>query len=150
MSSYEISPLNNNNMYSLSYLSNLSSRDLDTIGGTEFDNRMGSIPGSAHPAFGFGAVTIVGGLAGYLRKGSKASLGAGFVCGTLLIGSGLMISGESQYGGHSLAAGTSALMALGMGQRFFKTGKFMPAGVVATLAAASLGYHVKKALEWKD
>ena len=111
---------------------------------------MGSIPGSAHPAFGFGAVTIVGGLVGYLKKGSKASLGAGVVCGSLLVGSGLMISGESQYGGHSLAAGTSALMVLGMGQRFLKTGKFMPAGIVATLATVSSAYHVKKALEWKD
>ena len=109
---------------------------------------MSNISGSAHPAFSFGAVTIAGGLAGYLRKGSKASLGAGVVCGSLLIGSGLMISRESQFGGHSLAAGTSALMVLGMGQRFFKSGKFMPAGIVATLAAASSAYHVKKALEW--
>lgn len=46
---------------------------------------MGSIPGSAHPAFGFGAVTIAGGVLGYVRKGSKASLGAGVVCGSLLI-----------------------------------------------------------------
>lgn len=101
---------------------------------------MSNIPGSAHPAFGFGVVTIAGGLAGYLRKGSKASFGAGVVCGSLLITSGLMISGESQYGGHSLAAGTSALMTLAMGQRFFKTGKFMPSGVVSTIAAASMGY----------
>jgi uncharacterized membrane protein (UPF0136 family) len=112
--------------------------------------RMSSIPGSAHPAFGFGAVTILGGIAGYLRKGSKASLGAGVVCGSLLVTSGLMIAGESQFGGHSVAAGTSALMTIAMGQRFFKTGKFMPAGFVATLAAASMGYHVNKAFEWKD
>lgn len=62
----------------------------------------------------------------------------------------MMISGDSQYNGHSLAAGTSALMTLGMGQRFFKTGKFMPAGIVSVLAAASMGFHVKKALEWKE
>ena len=79
---------------------------------------MGKIPGSAHPAFGFGAVTIAGGLLGYVSKGSKPSLGAGLVCGGLLIASGMMISGDdSQYGGHSLAAGTSALMTLGMGHR---------------------------------
>mmetsp|Transcript_4121 Transcript_4121/g.9161 ORF Transcript_4121/g.9161 Transcript_4121/m.9161 type:complete len:112 (+) Transcript_4121:87-422(+) len=111
---------------------------------------MSGIPGSAHPAFGFGAITIVGGVLGYVRKGSKPSLGAGVVCGGLLIASGVMISGDSQYSGHSLAAGTSALMTLGMGQRFLKTGKFMPAGMVSVLAALSSGYHVKKALEWKD
>ncbi|KAL7485452.1 hypothetical protein ACHAW6_011063 [Cyclotella cf. meneghiniana] len=107
-------------------------------------------PGSAHPAFGLGALTIAGGIAGYIRKNSKASLGAGVVCGSLLIASGVMISGDSQYGGHSLAAGTSGLMALGMGHRFFKTGKFMPSGLVGVLGAASLAYHVNKALEWKD
>ncbi len=107
-------------------------------------------PGSAHPAFGLGALTLAGGIAGYIRKNSKASLGAGVVCGSLLIASGVMISGDSQYGGHSLAAGTSGLMALGMGHRFFKTGKFMPSGLVGVLGAASLAYHVNKALEWKD
>jgi uncharacterized membrane protein (UPF0136 family) len=92
---------------------------------------MSNIPGSAHPALGLGAMTIAGGILGYVRKGSKASLGAGLVCGSLLIGSGAMIAGESQFQGHSLAAGTSALMAIGMGQRFMKTSKFMPAGLVS-------------------
>ena len=107
-------------------------------------------PGSAHPAFGLGALTLVGGIAGYIRKGSKASLGAGVLCGGVLLASGVMISGDSQYSGHSVAAATSGLMTLGMGQRFFKTGKFMPAGLVSVLGAASLGFHVNKALEWKD
>ncbi len=111
---------------------------------------MSNIPGSAHPAFSFGVITIVGGVLGYVRKGSKPSLGAGIVCGSLLIAGGVMISGDSQYSGHSLAAGTSAVMTLGMGQRLIKSGKFMPAGVVSILAAASTGYHTMKALEWKS
>ena len=72
------------------------------------------------------------------------------MCGGLLIASGVMISGDSQYSGHSLAAGTSGLMVLGMGQRFMKTSKFMPAGLVSMMGAVSLAYHVNKALEWKD
>mmetsp|Transcript_20091 Transcript_20091/g.24755 ORF Transcript_20091/g.24755 Transcript_20091/m.24755 type:complete len:111 (-) Transcript_20091:85-417(-) len=107
-------------------------------------------PGSAHPAFGLGGLTILGGVAGYLKKGSKASLGAGVVCGSLLIGSGILISGENQYEGHLLASGTSSLMSLGMGQRFMKTGKVMPAGIVAALGAVSCAYHVKKTLEWSS
>uniref|UniRef100_A0A7S2EKC3 Transmembrane protein 14C n=1 Tax=Trieres chinensis TaxID=1514140 RepID=A0A7S2EKC3_TRICV len=106
-------------------------------------------PGSAHPAFGLGGLTILGGAVGYFRKGSKASLGAGLAFGSILIGSGVMISGEKQFEGHSLAAGASGLMALGMGQRFVQSGKFMPSGLVAALGAASLAYHTGKALEWK-
>jgi len=107
-----------------------------------------SPPGSAHPAFGLGLLTVVGGVAGYVRKGSKVSLGSGLVCGSLLIGSGVLISGENQYEGHMLAAGTSGLMTAGMGQRFIHTGKFMPAGIVAALAATSMAYHTKKMMEW--
>lgn len=106
-------------------------------------------PGSAHPAFSLGGLTIIGGAVGYFKKGSKASLGAGLVCGSLLIGSGVLISGEHQFGGHSLATATSALMSLGMGHRYVKTGKVMPAGLVAAAGAVSMAFHAKKALEWK-
>lgn len=107
-------------------------------------------PGSAHPAFGLGALTIAGGAMGYMKKGSKASLGAGVFFGSLLIGSGVLISGEHQYEGHLLASGTSSLMAVGMGQRFVKSSKFMPAGLVAVLGAISCAYHVKKTMEWSS
>ena len=106
-------------------------------------------PGSAHPAFTLGALTILGGAAGYVRKSSKASLIAGLGFGGLLIGSGVLISGENQYEGHALAAVTSGVMGLGMGQRFVKTGKFMPSGLVAVLGSASCAYNVMKAIEWK-
>ena len=39
-------------------------------------------------------------------------------------------------------------MALGMAQRYFKTGKFMPAGLVAVLGAACCAYNAKKSIEW--
>jgi len=108
------------------------------------------IPGSAHAALSFGALTIGGGILGYVKKGSKPSLGAGVVCGSLLVASGMMISGEKQFEGHSLAAGTSGAMALALGSRFIKTGKFMPAGLISAISVTSLAYHTKKALEWKD
>lgn len=69
--------------------------------------------------------------------------------GSLLIGSGILISGDHQFEGHSLAAGTSGLMSAGMGQRYLKTGKMMPAGVVAAAGAISMAFHAKKAFEWK-
>ena len=85
---------------------------------------------------------------GYFKRGSKVSLLAGLTFGGLLVGSGVMISGDLQYQGHALAAGTSGVMAVAMGQRFLSTGKFMPAGLVATLGAACCAYNLKKAIEW--
>ncbi len=106
-------------------------------------------PGSAHPAFSLGGLTVLGGTYGFYKKGSKASLGGGLLCGSLLIGSGILISGDHQFEGHSVAAGTSGLMSAGMGHRYIKTGKMMPAGIVAAVGAISMAFHAKKALEWK-
>lgn len=106
-------------------------------------------PGSAHSAFGLGGLVLIGGTVGFLKKNSKASLGAGLVFGGLLIGSGIMISqGDHVYEGHLLACGTSGVMTLAMGQRFLSTGKFMPSGVIAMFGAVSTAYHMKKAFEW--
>ena len=80
----------------------------------------------------------VGGAVGYLKKGSVPSLVAGLTFGGLLIGSGIMISQGESFKGHALASGVTGLMTLAMGQRFLSTGKFMPAGMVATLGAAGL------------
>lgn len=111
---------------------------------------MSKVPGSAHPAFGLGGLVMAGGAAGYMRAGSKASLGSGLLFGGLLVGSGVMISGDNQLEGHCLAAGTSSVLALAMGRRFVVTRKVMPSGVVAVLGAASAGYHTLKAIEWMD
>ena len=107
------------------------------------------IPGSAHAALSFGALTIGGGIFGYVKKGSKPSLCAGVVCGSLLVASGMMISGEKQFEGHSLAAGTSGTMALALGSRLLRQGNLCPRGS-SVISVASLAYHTRKALEWKD
>jgi uncharacterized membrane protein (UPF0136 family) len=110
---------------------------------------MSKIPGSAHMNLSLGAVIMAGGALGYVRKGSTASVLAGLLFGGLLMTSGYMIShDDSQYHGHLLATGTSGIMALGMGQRFVTSQKFMPAGLVAALGAACCAYNLKKAQEW--
>jgi len=109
---------------------------------------MSKIPGSAHMNFSVGGLVMIGGAMGYFKRGSKVSLLAGLTFGSLLVGSGVMISGDQQYEGHALATGASGVMALAMGQRFLSTGKFMPAGLVATLGAACCAYNLKKAIEW--
>jgi uncharacterized membrane protein (UPF0136 family) len=100
------------------------------------------IPGSAHLNLSLGGMVIVGGAMGYVKKGSKVSLIAGVTLGSLLMGSGYIIAKtDSVYEGHLLATATSGLMAVAMGHRFVKTGKFMPAGLVAVLGAAACGTY---------
>ena len=110
---------------------------------------MSNIPGSAHANLSLGVLVMLGGIAGFLRKGSKASLVAGLSMGSLLLGSGYMIAKTDQiYEGHLLAGGTSGVMALAMGQRYLSTSKFMPAGMVAVLGAAACAYNLHKSQEW--
>ena len=49
-----------------------------------------------------------------------------------------------------VAAGVTVLLAGGMGQRASKTGKFMPAGLVATIGALSAMYQANKVSQWWD
>lgn len=105
-------------------------------------------PGSAHLNFTLGGLVAMGGAMGYFKKGSTMSLVAGLSFGSLLIGSGILITKGENYKGHALASGVTGLMTIAMGQRFLSSGKFMPAGMVTTLGAIGLAYNVQKALEW--
>jgi uncharacterized membrane protein (UPF0136 family) len=84
----------------------------------------------------------------YFYNVSVISAVGGLTFGGLLVGSGVLITQGESYKGHALASGVTGLMTLAMGKRFLSTGKFMPAGMVATLGAAGLAYNVQKALEW--
>jgi uncharacterized membrane protein (UPF0136 family) len=105
-------------------------------------------PGSAHLNFTLGGLVVAGGAMGYFKKGSVPSLVAGLTFGGLLIGSGVLITQGESFKGHILACGATGVMTVAMGQRLLSTGKFMPAGMVATLGAAGLAYNVTKAIEW--
>ena len=107
------------------------------------------IPGSAHLNLTVGGLTIVGGVIGYMKKGSHISLIAGLSMGSLLLTSGYMIAKtDYTYEAHVLAGATSGIMSIAMGHRFMQTMKFMPAGIVATIGTAACAYNVMKAIEW--
>lgn len=62
--------------------------------------------------------------------------------------SGLLINAGQHKEGHGLALVSSLLLVGGMAPRAVKTGKFMPAGLVASVGALSTIYQAKKVAEW--
>ncbi len=81
----------------------------------------------------FGLLTIVGGVIGYLRAGSMASIIAGSISGILLLLAAFLLPGN-------IAAGLilGGVISLALAGRFLpvflKTGAFMPAGMMAILS----------------
>lgn len=88
--------------------------------------------------FVFGALTIAGGITGYMTKGSRASLIAGSITGILiLIAAVLILSGNVQPG-LILGGLVSLALAYQFMPKFFHSHKFMPAGMMSILSAISI------------
>jgi uncharacterized membrane protein (UPF0136 family) len=85
----------------------------------------------------FGILTIAGGIVGYIKAGSAASIFAGFITGVWLIVAGLLIR---WYPGWGLGLGlvVSLLLAAQFIPKFVRTGRFMPAGIMALLSAIGI------------
>ena len=84
--------------------------------------------------FIFGALTIIGGVIGFLKAGSKASLIAGGVSGVLILLAGwLVMSGKAQ-AGLILGLVISSVLEMRFLPAFVKTKKPMPAGMMAALS----------------
>jgi uncharacterized membrane protein (UPF0136 family) len=83
--------------------------------------------------FVFGALTIVGGVMGFVKKASSASLIAGSLSGILLLIAGLLLRDKPQAG---LILG--GIVSLALAARFLPKfiGKFdwMPAGIMTVLS----------------
>lgn len=87
--------------------------------------------------FVFAALTIAGGIMGFVKAGSTASIVAGGISGALIIVAALLLKTNVVAG---LALG--GILALALAGRFapafFSSGKFMPAGMMAILSAIAL------------
>ncbi|KAM9559824.1 transmembrane protein 14A-like isoform 1-T1 [Salvelinus alpinus] len=82
--------------------------------------------------FGYAAAIALGGFMGYKKKGSVMSLIAGILFGSMATYGALMISYDPTKTFYSLVA--SGVLTIVMGMRFKKSGKIMPAGIMAGLS----------------
>ena len=81
----------------------------------------------------FGLLTIVGGVMGYVKAGSTASIIAGSISGILLLVASFLLP-DHLAAGLALAAVVSIALAGRFVPAFIKTGQAMPAGLMSVLS----------------
>jgi uncharacterized membrane protein (UPF0136 family) len=81
----------------------------------------------------FGLLTIVGGVIGYVKAGSTASIIAGSISGIALIVAAFLLPGNVVLG-LAIAGLVSILLAARFIPAFMKTGAMMPAGLMSILS----------------
>ena len=85
----------------------------------------------------FGALTIAGGIIGYVKAGSTASIVAGSTTGVLLIVAAFLLP-EHQAIGLATAFVISLLLAAQFVPKFIRTGRVMPAGMMSILSVIGI------------
>jgi len=85
----------------------------------------------------FGALTIIGGVIGYVKAGSLPSIIAGAITGVLLLVAGWILPANRAAG---LVVGlvVSLLLAGQFVPKFIRTGKVMPAGLMSILSVIGI------------
>ncbi|CAL9095709.1 unnamed protein product [Musa acuminata var. zebrina] len=97
----------------------------------------------------YGLLVLVGGIVGYARRGSTASLAGGAGSGLVLLLAGFVsLKAFEKRRNSYLAFGLETVCALAltfvMGKRYLETSKIMPAGVVAVLSALMSLFYLYK------
>ena len=85
----------------------------------------------------FGALTIVGGIVGYVKAGSTASIIAGSITGVLLL-VGAFLLPEHRAAGLATALIISLLLAAQFIPKLLRTGRVMPAGIMSVLSVIGI------------
>lgn len=81
----------------------------------------------------YGALMLLGGIFGFVKAGSKASLVMGIISG-ILIFAGVALLGPAYTTGRAVITFTSFILSGVFGIRLVKTRKFMPAGMLLVLS----------------
>ena len=85
----------------------------------------------------FGALTIIGGIIGYVKAGSLPSIIAGAITGVLLLVAGFILP-EHRAAGLVTGFVVSLLLAAQFVPKFIRTGKVMPAGLMSILSVIGI------------
>ena len=85
----------------------------------------------------FGLLTIVGGIIGYVKAGSVASIIAGGIAGVLLLVAAFLLP-EHRVAGLATGLIISVLLAAQFAPKFFRTGRIMPAGMMSVLSVIGI------------
>jgi len=88
--------------------------------------------------FIFGALTIAGGVMGFMKAGSNASLIAGGVSGAVLLVAGYLVASGKVQPGLILGLVVSVALAARFVPAFLATHKFMPDGMMALLSIVGI------------
>ncbi len=88
-------------------------------------------------AIAYGLLALVGGAIGYAQARSKASLISGTLSGLLLIAGGLWQQ-QNRSAGLALSLAVTIALLIVFGNRWAKTRKFMPAGLMIVAGAIAL------------
>jgi uncharacterized membrane protein (UPF0136 family) len=87
--------------------------------------------------FIFGALTIAGGIVGYVKAGSVASIVAGAITGILLLVAAFLLP-EHHVAALATAFIVSLLLAVQFVPKFLRTGRMMPAGMMSILSVIGI------------
>ena len=85
----------------------------------------------------FGVLTIAGGIVGYVKAGSMASIIAGSITGVLLLVAAFLLP-EHRAAGLATAFIISLLLAAQFVPKFLRTGRVMPAGMMSILSVIGI------------
>ncbi len=111
---------------------------LDSLGVLAYESGEVNKMGAAKIYFiVFGILTIAGGVVGYIKAGSVASIVAGGITGVLLLVAALLLP-EYQIVGLATACIVSLLLAAQFVPKFLRTGRVMPAGMMSILSVIGI------------
>jgi uncharacterized membrane protein (UPF0136 family) len=85
----------------------------------------------------FGVLTIAGGIVGYVKAGSVASIIAGAITGILLLVAAFLLP-DHRVAGLAIALIVSVLLAAQFVPKFLRTGIVMPAGLMSLLSVIGI------------